>query len=67
MTRVTPESLLELPAQSEIPSVHLRKLLGRRVTVVQIPLELVIEFHRPDDDVELQTDMLSLHTLAFFT
>ena len=47
------KNLLELSPKPEVLAVHLRKLLGSRVLVLQIPLELVLELVRADDDVDL--------------
>ena len=46
--------LLELAAQPEILAIDFRELFRRGVYILEIPLELVLELVRADDDIDLQ-------------
>ena len=50
----TARHLLELAAQPEILAVDFRELFRRGVYVLEIPLKLVLELVRADNDIDLR-------------
>ena len=54
--------LLEFTAKAEFLGINLSEPFRRRIHIVQIPLELVFQFHGTNDDIELNTHRSASHS-----